>query len=53
MQAGKGLEVIASIALAMLGIAMVAVVVQSPNSSKVITSTGNIFVSGVRAVMGK
>lgn len=49
---GKGLEVVASVLLAMLGIAMVAVVVQSPNSSKVITSTGSIFVNGVRAVMG-
>ena len=47
------MEAIVSIAVAMLGIAMVAVVVQSANSSSVITATGNTFVNSVRAVMGK
>ena len=47
------MEAIVSIAVAMLGIAMVAVVVQSSNSSSVITATGNTFVNSVRAVMGK
>lgn len=45
------MEKIVSIATALLGIAMVAVIVQSPNSSKVITATGNTFTQSVRAVM--
>lgn len=49
---GKGIEAVVSIVLAMLGIAMVAVVVQSPNSANVIKTGGSIFVNGVRAVMG-
>lgn len=50
MKTGEG---IVSIALAMLGIAMVAVVVQSPNTSKVISSAGGTFIGSVRAVMGR
>lgn len=50
MKTGEG---IASIFAAMLGIAMVAVIVQSPNTSKVITATGTSFASAARAVMGK
>lgn len=47
------MEKIVSVVMTMLGIATIAVIVQSENSSKVITATGNTFVNGVRAVMGK
>jgi len=50
MKSGEGLV---SIATAILGIAMVAVIVQSANTSKVITASGQTFVSAVRAAMGK
>ncbi len=46
-------EKLASIASAMLGIAVIAVVVQSPNTSRVIAATGQAFSSSVRAVMGR
>jgi hypothetical protein len=42
-----------SLLTAMLGIAMVSVLVQSPNTAKVLTAGGNAWVGGVRAVMGK
>lgn len=45
------MEKIVSIAIALLGVATIAVIVQSANSSKVITATGNAFVQSVRAVM--
>ena len=38
---------------AMLGIAMVAVVVQSANTAKVISAGGTAFSTSVRAVMGR
>lgn len=50
MKSGEG---IFSLATALLGIAMVAVIVQSPNTSKVITAGGTTFVNAVRAAMGK
>jgi hypothetical protein len=37
----------------MLGIAMVAVIVQSTNTAKVITAGGTAFAQSARAVMGK
>jgi hypothetical protein len=46
-------EKLASIVVTMLGIAMVAVVLQSPNTSKVINAGGTAFIGSVRAVMGK
>ena len=46
-------EKIFSLLGAMLGIAMVAVVVQSANTSKVLTAGGQAFSSSVRAVMGR
>lgn len=46
------MERIASIFTAMLGIALVAVVVQSPNTSRVISATGTAFSQSARAVMG-
>ena len=46
-------EGIVSIALALLGIAMVAVIVQSPHTSQVITAGGQTFIGSVRAAMGK
>jgi len=42
-------EQIASVVAAILGIALVAVIVQSPNTSQVITASGNTFVNAVRA----
>lgn len=48
----KSGEALVSIATAMLGIAMVAVIVQSGNTSNVITASGNAFANSVRAVMG-
>ena len=50
MRTGEG---IFSLATALLGIAMVAVIIQSPNTSKVITASGQTFVGAVRAAMGK
>ena len=47
------MERIASIITALVGVAMVAVVVQSPNTSKVITAGGSAFSSSARAVMGR
>lgn len=47
------MERIASIVSALIGVAMVAVIVQSPHTSRVITSGGNAFSSSVRAVMGR
>ena len=38
---------------AMLGIAMVAVVVQSKNTSSVLKAGGDAFAGSVRAVMGR
>lgn len=46
-------EKLFSLAGAMLSIAMVAVLVQSQNTSRVITATGNAWIGSVRAVMGK
>lgn len=46
-------EKLFSIASAMLGVAMVAVIVQSPNTSKVISAAGTTWVNSVRAIMGK
>lgn len=50
MKTGEGLV---SVVMAMLGIAMVAVIIQSANTSKVITAGGQTFIGSVRAVMGK
>lgn len=50
MKSGEG---IISLLTAMLGIAMVAVIVQSPNTAKVLTAGGGAFASAARAVMGK
>lgn len=50
MKSGEG---IISLLAAMLGIATIAVIVQSPNTSKVITAGGSAFATAVRAVMGK
>jgi hypothetical protein len=49
----KGSEGIFSLLTAMLGIAMVAVIVQSPNTSRVISAGGTAFSGSVRAVMGR
>lgn len=46
-------EKIVSLLAAMLGIATIAVLVQSANTSKVITASGEAWTSSVRAVMGK
>ena len=46
-------EKLVSILTAMLGIAMVSVIVQSKNTSSVLTAGGNAFSSSVRAVMGR
>jgi hypothetical protein len=46
-------EKLFSLATAMLSIALVAVLVQSPNTAKVLTAGGNAWVGSVRAVMGK
>jgi hypothetical protein len=48
-----GKEGLFSLLTAMLGIAMVAVIVQSPNTSRVITAGGSAFTGSVRAVMGR
>ena len=45
----KSGELIASAIAAILGIALVAVIVQSPNTSSVITASGNQFVNAVKA----
>lgn len=45
-------EKVFSLATAMLGIAMVAVIVQSPNTSKVFKAAGDVWVGSVKAVMG-
>lgn len=47
------MEKIVTIAVALIGVAMVAVLVQSPNTSQVITATGSAFQSSVRAAMGR
>lgn len=47
------MEKIASIAAALIGVAMVAVLVQSPNTSKVVMSTGVAFGSAVKAAQGR
>jgi len=46
-------ERIASIMAALVGVATIAVIVQSPNTSRVITASGSAFSSSVRAVMGR
>ena len=46
------MEKVASIVAALIGVAMVAVIVQSANTSKVISASGNAFTSSVKAVMG-
>lgn len=47
------MERIATIATAIVAVAMVAVLVQSQNTSSVITATGSAFSSSVRAAMGR
>lgn len=47
------MERIVSIVTALIGVAMVAVIVQSPNTSRVITAGGSAFSSSARAVMGR
>lgn len=47
------MERIATIATALVAVAMVAVLVQSANTQAVITATGNAFSSSVRAAMGR
>ena len=47
------MEKIASIAAALIGVAMVAVIVQSANSAAVIKATGGAFANSVKAVMGQ
>lgn len=46
-------EKVVSLLAAMLSIATIAVLVQSSNTSKVITASGAAFTQSVRAVMGK
>lgn len=46
-------EKIASIMAAIVGVALVAVVVQSPNTSKVITSGATGFATTLRAAQGR
>lgn len=45
-------ERLVSIVAALIGVAMVAVIVQSSNTSSVISASGNAFTGAVRAVMG-
>ncbi len=47
------MEGIISLLTAMLGIAMIAVIVQSRNTSTVIAAGGTAFSQSVRAVMGR
>jgi hypothetical protein len=47
------MEKIVTIFTAIIGIAMVAVIVQSTNTSAVITASGNAFSSSVSAAMGQ
>ena len=47
------MEKVVSIAVAIVGVAMVAVLVQSANTSSVIQATGSAFSSSVRAAMGR
>lgn len=49
----KSGEALFSLLGAMIGIAMVAVIVQSANTSKVISAGGTAFAQSVRAVMGR
>ena len=46
-------EKLVSIITAMLGVAAISVIVQSKNTSSVLTAGGNAFTNSVRAVMGK
>ena len=47
------MEKIVTIATAIVAVAMVAVLVQSANTSAVINATGSAFSSSVRAAMGR
>jgi len=49
MKAG---EQLVSILTALIGVAVIAVVVQSRNTASVITAGGNAFANSARAVMG-
>jgi hypothetical protein len=45
-------ESLVSIVTALVGVALVAVIVQSRNTASVINASGNAFANSVRAVMG-
>ena len=45
-------ESLVSIVTALIGVALVAVIVQSKNTSQVISASGNAFANAVRAAMG-
>lgn len=47
------MEQVTSIALAIISVALVAVIVQSPNTSRVIQATGTAFTSAVKGAMGQ
>ncbi len=49
MKAGESLV---SIVTALVGVALIAVIVQSKNTAAVITASGNAFANSARAVMG-
>lgn len=46
------MERVVSIAVAIIGVATVAVLVQSPNTAAVIRATGESFTAALRAAMG-
>jgi len=50
---GWNLDSITSIALAIVGVALVTTVVVHPQSAKIITASGKAFSSSLRAAMGK
>ena len=50
---GFNFDNITSVALAIVGVALVTTVVMRPNSAKIITASGNAFSKSIRAAMGK
>lgn len=46
-------ETLLSLGLAFIGLATVAVIVQSPQTSNVFKSGGAVFIGSIRAAMGK
>lgn len=47
------MEKVASIAAAIVGVALISVLVSSPNTAKVFTAAGSAFANSIRAAQGR